>query len=74
VQKSETSTRLRITGVLEIDNVTGIAKAMCFWCRKEVELPLEPVELRKADVPEQTSPKIMVRRRVPDVIRIPDSD
>lgn len=78
VQKSETTTRLRITGVVEIDNATGIAKAQCFWCKSDIELPLEPVELRKADVPEPTSTRIMVRRRVPDVPipeePVPDSD
>lgn len=44
LQKSGTTTRLRITGAIEIDD-DGIAKAQCFWCKTRVEIP---VELKKA--------------------------
>jgi DNA-directed RNA polymerase subunit RPC12/RpoP len=58
MQKSGTATRLRIEGPIEIGS-DGVAKAKCYWCRAEVELP---VELKKAAVPEPGD-RILVRAR-----------
>lgn len=44
LQKSGSTTKLRITGAIEIGD-DGTARAQCFWCKARVEIP---VELKKA--------------------------
>jgi hypothetical protein len=39
LQKSGSSTKVRITGCLEIDE-DGMAKAQCYWCKGAVTLPI----------------------------------
>lgn len=39
LQKSGSSTRLRITGVVEFSD-DGEAHAQCFWCKTRVQLPI----------------------------------
>lgn len=46
VQKSEEgTTRVRASGAIEVDG-SGRCTAQCYWCKAEVELPLQ---LRKAE-------------------------
>lgn len=62
LQKSGTSTKLRITGCVEIGD-DGIAKAQCFWCKSTVELP---IELKKSDaVVDEERFIIPARQRIP---------
>jgi len=49
LQKSGTSTRLRIRGVVEFNEV-GLGKAECYWCHQLVDLP---VELKRAATDEE---------------------
>lgn len=39
LQKSGTRTRLRITGPIVFED--GVCKSKCFWCKTDVEIPLE---------------------------------
>jgi len=39
LQKSGTTTRVRITGAVEF--VDGVCKSQCFWCKGPVTLPLQ---------------------------------
>lgn len=43
LQKSGTSTRVRVQGALEFGE-DGVCRAQCYWCRQPVEVP---VVLRK---------------------------
>jgi hypothetical protein len=45
LQKSGSTTKLRITGAVEVDSLSGKATAHCFWCKAQVEIP---IELKKA--------------------------
>lgn len=50
IQKSGSSTRLRLDGAIEFTD-DGLCKARCHWCHAEVSLPLE---LKKAVVEEES--------------------
>jgi DNA-directed RNA polymerase subunit RPC12/RpoP len=50
LQKSGTSTRLRVKGAVEF-GADGTAKAQCYWCNQRVDLP---VRLEKSAVDEET--------------------
>lgn len=39
LQKSGRKTRLRVKGQVIFEN--GLCKAQCYWCRAEIEIPLE---------------------------------
>lgn len=39
LQKSGRKTRLRIKGQVVFEN--GLCKAQCYWCKTEIEIPLE---------------------------------
>lgn len=62
LQKSGDTTRLRIRGAVEFD-AAGMAKAECFWCRAQVDIPVllksaaTDVEEFVLNIPETTERK-----------------
>lgn len=60
IQKSGSSTRLRLKGAIEFTD-DGLCKARCHWCNSEVTMPLE---LKKAATDEEnfTIPERAVAR------------
>lgn len=49
LQKSGSATRVRIKGPVVFDE-DGVCRALCYWCSKPVEVPLEIAEC--AEVPQ----------------------
>lgn len=43
LQRSGDTTRVRITGTVEIDDATGGCRAQCYWCKQPVAVPLRLV-------------------------------
>jgi hypothetical protein len=50
LQKSGTSTRLRIRGTVEFSD-EGVCKSQCYWCHQAVEIP---IGLKKGAEDEET--------------------
>lgn len=57
LQKSGSTTRLRIQGAVEFDS-QGVARAQCYWCKAAVEVP---IDLRKAESVDEENFTISVR-------------
>lgn len=60
LQKSGGKTRLRIQGPIVFED--GVCKSKCFWCKSDIEIPLEICE--GTPIPQETFILKPRRRRI----------
>lgn len=69
VQRSGEQVRLRVNGPLTID-LQGVCRGRCYWCKTEVQLPLQlcedqPVEVEQLTVRVGPEGRVLRRRPAP---------